>query len=102
MANWATINGDIGYAYLRSGEFETVNEVVLARPDDPPTGCLNLRGLSPLTLSNQALVAAGPLPVASRSTAQRLGNGRRPATTALLYIRLPPPCSDAVRYYQGT
>ena len=34
MANGATITRDIGYAYLRSGEFETVDEVVFARRDD--------------------------------------------------------------------
>ena len=28
MANGTTITRDIGYAYLRSGEFETVDEVV--------------------------------------------------------------------------
>ena len=34
MANGTTITRDIGYAYLRSGAFETVDEVVFARPDD--------------------------------------------------------------------
>ena len=34
MANGTTITRDIGYAYLRCGAFETVDEVVLARPDD--------------------------------------------------------------------
>ena len=33
MANGATITRDIGYAYLRSGEFETVDEVVFAPQD---------------------------------------------------------------------
>ena len=33
MANEATISRDIGYAYVRSGKFETVDEVVFARPD---------------------------------------------------------------------
>ena len=32
MPNGATIARDIGYAYLRSGDFETVDEVVFARP----------------------------------------------------------------------
>ena len=35
MANGATITRDIGYAYLR-GEFETVDEVVFARPRSTP------------------------------------------------------------------
>ena len=66
MANGTTITRDIGYGYVRSGEFETVDEVVFARPDD-------LRLLGARTLEEFAarvdsrtkrLVAAGPLPVA--------------------------------------
>ena len=34
MANGARITRDVGYAYLRNGGFETVDEVVFARPGD--------------------------------------------------------------------
>ena len=34
MANGTRITRDIGYAYLRSSSFETVDEVVFARPGD--------------------------------------------------------------------
>jgi len=34
MANGQRITRDIGYAIIRSGEFETVDEVVFAKRDD--------------------------------------------------------------------
>ena len=66
MANGATITRDIGYAYLRSGEFETVDEVVLARRDDLRLlGARTLEGFAARVDSRtNRLVAAGPLPVA--------------------------------------
>ena len=66
MANGATITRDIGYAYLRSGEFETVDEVVFARPDDLRLlGARTLEGFAARVDSRtKHLVAAGPLPVA--------------------------------------
>lgn len=66
MANGATITRDIGYAYLRSGEFETVDEVVFARRDDLRLlGARTLEGFAARVESRaKRLVAAGPLPVA--------------------------------------
>ena len=66
MANGTTITRDIGYAYLRSGEFETVDEVVFARPDDLRLlGARTLEGFAARVDSRtKRLVAAGPLPVA--------------------------------------
>jgi predicted aspartyl protease len=34
MADGTAIQRDVGYAFLRCGEFETVDEVVFGRPDD--------------------------------------------------------------------
>ena len=67
MANGTTITRDIGYAYLRSGAFETVDEVVFARPDDLRLlGARTLEGFAARVDSRtKRLVAAGPLPVAS-------------------------------------
>ena len=69
MANGATITRDIGYAYLRSGEFETVDEVVFARSDDLRLlGARTLEGFAARVDSRaKRLVAAGPLPVARAS-----------------------------------
>ena len=66
VANGATITRDIGYAYLRSGEFETVDEVVFARLDDLRLlGARTLEGFAARVDSRaKRLVAAGPLPVA--------------------------------------
>ena len=66
MANGTTITRDIGYAYLRSGEFETVDEVVFARQDDLRLlGARTLGGFAARVDSRaKRLVAAGPLPVA--------------------------------------
>jgi predicted aspartyl protease len=66
MANGATITRDIGYAYVRSGEFETVDEVAFARPDDLRLlGARTLEGFAARVDSRaKRLVAAGPLPVA--------------------------------------
>ena len=66
MANGATITRDIGYAYLRSGEFETVDEVIFARSDDLRLlGARTLEGFAARVDSRaKRLVAAGPLPVA--------------------------------------
>ena len=62
VANGATITRDIGYAYLRSGEFETVDEVVFARLDDLRLlGARTLEGFAARVDSRaKRLVAAGP------------------------------------------
>lgn len=66
MANGDTIERDIGYAVIRSGEFETNDEVVFARDGD-----LHLLGVRTLEGFNatvdavrKRLVAAGPIPAA--------------------------------------
>ena len=66
MANGTTITRDIGYAYLRSGEFETVDEVVFARPDDLRLlGARTLEGFAARVDSRiKRLVDAEPLTVA--------------------------------------
>ena len=67
MANGIRITRDVGYAYLRSSGFETVDEVVFARPGD-----LRLLGARTIEVfaalvdaRRKRLVASGPLPVAA-------------------------------------
>ena len=66
MANGARITRDVGYAYLRSSGFETVDEVVFARPGDPRLlGARTIEGFEALVdARRKRLVASGPLPVA--------------------------------------
>ena len=67
MANGTTITRDVGYAYLRTGGFETVDEVVFARAGDLRLlGARTLEGFAALVDARQKrLVASGPLPVAA-------------------------------------
>lgn len=63
MANGDTIARDVGYARVRCGEFETVDEVVFAQDDDLTLiGARTLEGFNaivdPVT---KQLVAAGPI-----------------------------------------
>jgi predicted aspartyl protease len=66
MANGKEVTRNIGYAVLRIGEFETVDEVVFADPGDLPI--LGARTLEGMNLSvepaKKRLVAAGPRPAA--------------------------------------
>ena len=73
MANGATITRDIGYAYLRSSGFETVDEVVFARADDLRLlGARTLAGFAAMVdTRRKRLVASGPLPVAPIPPAAR-------------------------------
>ena len=66
MANGMTITRDVGYAFLSSGEFETVDEVVFARSEDLSLlGARTLEGFAARVDSREKrLVAAGPIPVA--------------------------------------
>ena len=82
MANGATITRDIGYAYLRSGEFETVDEVVFARQDDLRLlGARTLEGFATRVDSrSKLLMAAGPLPVAGNSAHSACRTGRTRCT----------------------
>ena len=62
MANGATITRSIGYAIIRVGEFETVDEVVFGEPGDLALlGARTLEGFG-ATVDARAkrLVAAGP------------------------------------------
>jgi predicted aspartyl protease len=66
MANGQTITRDIGYAIIRCGEFETIDEVVFARKDDCRLlGARTLEGFNVrVDPAQKRLVAAGPLPAA--------------------------------------
>ncbi|MCG3195545.1 MAG: hypothetical protein HUU16_16100 [Candidatus Omnitrophica bacterium] len=62
MANGESIIRDIGYAILRCGDFETVDEVVFARPEDCRLlGARTLEGFNArVDPAKKRLVAAGP------------------------------------------
>ena len=70
LANGTTITRDVGYAFLRNGGFETVDEVVFAHADDLRLlGARTLEGFAALVDAPQkCLVASGPLPVAAGRT----------------------------------
>lgn len=67
MANGTRITRDVGYAILRVGEFETVDEVVFGREGDMKLlGARTMEGFAAVIDPRQKrLVAAGPLPVGS-------------------------------------
>ena len=66
MANGQTITRSMGYAIVRVGEHETVDEVVFALPGDLMLlGARSLEGLNLMVDSaRKRLVAAGPRPAA--------------------------------------
>jgi predicted aspartyl protease len=66
MANGDTITRPIGYAIVRAGGFETVDEVVFARPGDLSLlGARTLEGFGAVVdARRKRLVAAGPHPAA--------------------------------------
>ncbi len=66
MANGQAITRSMGYAIVRVGEFETVDEVVFALPGDLLLlGARSLEGLNLMVDSaGKRLVAAGPRPAA--------------------------------------
>jgi predicted aspartyl protease len=66
MANGQTITRDVGYAIIRAQGFETVDEVVFARPGDLQLlGSRTLEGFAAVVDSRRKkLVAAGPIPAA--------------------------------------
>ncbi len=72
MADGRTITRDLGYAIVRSGDFETDDEVVFAQEGDLQLlGARTLEGFNAtVDAHRKRLVAAGPMPAA--------GN-RRPA-----------------------
>jgi predicted aspartyl protease len=62
MANGETITRSIGYAWLRAGDFETVDEVVFGQPGDLPLlGARTLEGFGArIDPRLKRLVASGP------------------------------------------
>ena len=66
MANGQRITRDVGYALIRCGEFETVDEVVFGRRGDLSLlGSRTLEGFGAVVdARRKKLVASGPLPVA--------------------------------------
>ncbi len=66
MANGQTITRNLGYAIIRSGEFETVDEVVFAQEGDLQLlGARTLEGFNAVVdPRRKKLVAAGPMPAA--------------------------------------
>lgn len=62
MANGETIARSIGFAFLRAGEFFTVDEVVFGQPGDLPLlGARTLEGFGArVDPRNKRLVASGP------------------------------------------
>ncbi|MCD5390929.1 hypothetical protein LR007_03600 [candidate division NPL-UPA2 bacterium] len=66
MANGERITRDVGYAILRCGEFETIDEVLFGRKGDLKLlGSRTLEGFAAVVdARRKKLVAAGPLPAA--------------------------------------
>ena len=64
MANGQMITRDVGYAIIRCGEYETVDEVVFARKGDCRLlGARTLEGFNVhVDPIRKKLVAAGPIP----------------------------------------
>lgn len=61
MANGQTITRSAGYAILRVGAFETVDEVVFGHPEDALVGARTLEGFgATVDARRKRLVAAGP------------------------------------------
>ena len=63
MANGQTVTRDVGYAIIRAQGFETIDEVVFARPGDLQLmGSRTLEGFAAiLDPRKKKLVAAGPV-----------------------------------------
>jgi predicted aspartyl protease len=74
MANGQQITRDVGYAILRCGQFETVDEVVFAKPGDLQLlGVRTVEGFNAVVDSRRRrLVAAGPAPAAGACGRRRL------------------------------
>ena len=66
MANGQRITRDVGYAIIRHGDFETIDEVVFAHPGDLQLlGARTLEGFNTVVdPRKKRLVAAGPMPAA--------------------------------------
>lgn len=66
MANGQQVTRNVGYAILRCGKFDTIDEVVFAQSDDLQLlGARTLVGFNAVVDSRRKrLVAAGPMPAA--------------------------------------
>ncbi len=66
MANGVTITRTVGYAIIRSAEYETIDEVIFGEDGDLPIlGARTLEGFNAkVDPTNKQLVAAGPAPAA--------------------------------------
>jgi predicted aspartyl protease len=86
MANGQQVTRDVGYAIIRCGQFETIDEVVFVqRGDLQRLGARTLEGFSAVVdPRKKRLVAAGPMPAAAVRTHHASG-GRvnAPRETAL-------------------
>ena len=73
MANGQTITRSIGYAIVRAGGFETIDEVVFAQPGDLSLlGSRTLEGFGAMIdARRKRLVAGGPHPAASAVAVRR-------------------------------
>jgi predicted aspartyl protease len=91
MADGNAITRDVGYAFLRCGEFETVDEVVFGRPDDPLLlGARTLEGFAARVDSRERrLVAAGAIPAAET----RPLTARRRPVPGVLGVTSFGPCT---------
>ena len=67
MANGEHVTRNVGYAIIRCGEFETIDEVVFAQPGDLHLlGARTLEGFNAVVdARGKKLVAAGPMPAAA-------------------------------------
>jgi predicted aspartyl protease len=72
MANGQIITRGVGYAVMKSGNYETVDEVVFAEDGDLPLlGARTLEGFNArVDPINKRLVAAGPIPAAGNIQTQ--------------------------------
>lgn len=67
MANGQQVTRSVGYAIIRSRDFETVDEVVFAQPGDLQLlGARTLEGFNAVVdPRKKRLIAAGPMPAAA-------------------------------------
>ena len=67
VANGTTITRDVGYAFVRSGQFETVDEIVFGGPGDMKLlGARTLEGFpARVDARERRLIVAGALPAAA-------------------------------------
>ncbi len=72
LANGTTITRDVGYAFVRSAQFETVDEVVFGHPGDLRLlGARTLEGFGArVDARERRLIAAGAYPAATGAIRQ--------------------------------